>query len=88
MVGLHEMIEAYLCQKEGIKEEDVTNFDMRFEGMRESFPDLVGKMEPGNHDLAPYNKQHLIATRLEKWLCDQMLGEGGWEKYDEVVNNL
>lgn len=90
-VGLHEMIEAYFCKVEGIKEEDVTAFDKHFEDMRVAFPDLVGEMEPGDHENAPYNKQHLIASRIERWVFDQRYGESSnqmWEEYTKAVNNL
>jgi len=31
LVGIHEMAEQYLCKKRGIKEEDVSAFDIAFE---------------------------------------------------------
>lgn len=86
LLSVHELLEAYLCKRDGIKEEDVTNFDIHFEEMRTAFPDLVGDMEPGDHDNAPYQKQHKIASMMEKWLADNMKID--WEAYNKTVNEL
>lgn len=86
LIAVHEFIESYLCKREGIKEEDVTKFDKHFEEMRTAFPDLVGDMEPGDHDNAPYQKQHKIASMMEKWLADNMHID--WEAYNKKVNEL
>ncbi len=82
LVSIHEFIEAYLCFKRGIKEEDVTNFDIAFEEGR-----LEGNTyEPGNHPQAPYNKEHCFATEIEMKIAKE-LGVN-WEEYDETVSAL
>lgn len=86
LVAIHEFIEAYLCLKEGIDYEKITEFDKHFEKMRTAFPDLVGEMEPGDHDNAPYQKEHKIASMMEKWLADNMKID--FEDYTKKVNSL
>lgn len=70
--SLRNQIEYYLCQKDGIKILDIEHFIATFESMRKEYPDLVGEMEAGAHEKAPNNKQFLIASRVVKWLEDQM----------------
>ncbi len=85
MVAVHELIEAYLCLREGITDAEVSDFDIKFEQDRE-----VGKhsstAEPGNHPKAPYRRQHKFATKIEKLICRQ-LGIS-WETYDKAVVNM
>lgn len=85
LVSVHEQIEAMLCAKAGIKEEDVTNFDMQFEQWRDV--GQVGEFdEPGNDPRAPYYIQHKLATKIEMELAD-ILGVN-WNEYDLAVNSL
>ena len=82
LIQVHEIIEAALCKDKGIKEEDVTAFDIEFE---ENRPD--GNMdEPGNDPQAPYYTQHQYATIIEKDLA-RALGVD-WETYDKFVNEF
>jgi len=86
LVMIHELVEFYLCKKRGISDEVVSGFDKGFELLRETFPDVIGLQEPGNMVSAPYNKEHLFATIIERMLA-QELGVD-WQKYDDVVNGL
>jgi len=79
LVFLHEFIEAYVCWKEGIKEEDIAAFDKAFE---ESGKDG----EPGDQKDAPYYKQHQIATVFEMIFAEK-LGVR-WEDYENHINSL
>src|ERR1017187_5385200 len=54
LVGLHEMIEAWLCRKRGISDESITEFDKVFEQNRKE----GNTDEPGDDKLAPYNLEH------------------------------
>jgi hypothetical protein len=76
LIGIHELIEAILCKAYGIKEEEVDYFDMS----HENHPD------PGSLKDAPYYRQHLIATIIEKMLASE-LGVI-WEEYEEAIDNL
>jgi hypothetical protein len=82
LVAIHELIEAYLCRKRGIREEDITAFDIAFEKLR-----LEGNEdEPGDSPDAPYQKEHQFATKIERQLSDE-LGVN-WDAYDEKVLSL
>lgn len=82
LVAYHEQIEAMLCLERGIKEEDVSAFDIAFESKRQP-GDLS---EPGNHPEAPYFKEHQYATACEINMAT-MLGVD-WEEYENAVNSL
>lgn len=86
LIAFHEYAEALMCSKEGIKEEDVSAFDKDFEKLRSISPHLIGDMEPGNMETAPYFKQHKQATNLERMFAMD-LGVN-WKQYEAAVNNL
>lgn len=86
LVAIHELVEASLCIRNGVKEEDVTNFDQRFELMRRDYPDLVGDREPGNAHTSPYKKEHVFATSIEARVAKQLGVK--WDEYDTAVNSL
>ena len=90
-VILHELIEAFLCEKEKINWKKIDKFDIEYEKAR-----LEGKKyapcgckikdEPGIDKHAPYYKQHKFATKIEKMFI-KALGYK-WEKYEKEVNKL
>lgn len=82
LVAIHELVEAHLCRKRGIKEEDVTAFDEAFEKLRkeDNFD------EPGNDVRAPYYKEHQFATMVEKLIALEI--GVNWDEYDKTVNSL
>lgn len=73
LVAIHEMIEAYLCQRDGITDEHVTTFDT-------ANPLLE---EPGDHPDAPYHRQHAIAMAIERE-CALAMG-AKWDEHDKWV---
>lgn len=85
LVVFHELIEWYLTQKRGIKEEDITVFDIGFETER-----LEGKHkdtdEPGDDPAAPYYKEHQFATKLEKKMATELGVD--WDEYDKKVEDM
>jgi hypothetical protein len=86
LLAMHELSEALLCEKRGIKEKDVTIWDGTFEKAREDYPEIFGDTEPGDHPKAPYNKEHMFASRLEHSVAMEL----GilWEDYISAVNKL
>ena len=84
LVALHEMVEAWQCRKAGIREADVTAFDI-------AHPELE---EPGDSTDAPYYDQHSVAAAVEMRVCSALGMD--WEKHndwvgksaDEVERNL
>lgn len=89
LIAIHEIIEAMLCKNAGISERVVTNFDKDFEQIRvlnQLNSDKIDTSEPGDDPKAPYRKQHLIATGIEKILAAEMSID--WQEYEKTVNNL
>jgi len=73
LVALHELVESYLCLKDGVSDESVTKFDIEN-------PDLP---EPGDSPDAPYHKQHAVATFVERVVCGA-LGIN-WDEHNKWV---
>lgn len=84
-VAVHEIVEAILCRHRGIKEKDITKFDLKFEKERKQ--GLHPKdAEPGFDSRAPYRREHALATLIETELI-QELGIM-WEYYEQEISNL
>lgn len=82
LVALHELVEAYLCQKAGVTDDQVTSFDMKFEMDRP----LGNTDEPGDDPKAPYRQQHRTATLVEMIVADAAGVD--WKKHEANVNQL
>lgn len=81
LIGIHELVEMYLCKKRGIKEEDITAFDKKFE-------DEGKEGEPGDEKNAPYYKEHQFATVIERMVCNELgLDWKDYELYTEDFFN-
>ena len=73
LVLIHEMIEQLLCEKAGISNEQIDEWDMAYKEQG----------EPGDHPKAPYYRQHGIATGIERIIAAE-LGIDWWD-YDSTV---
>lgn len=73
LVAIHELVEAYLCQRDDVTEEVVTHWD-------KTHPHLD---EPGDHNECPYNRQHCVAMRIERTLASAM--GISWHAHDRWV---
>lgn len=82
LVGLHELVESWLCRKAGVTDEEVTAFDKAFEANRET----GNTDEPGNEPNAPYRQMHKTATLVEMIVADAMGVD--WSIYEKKVNSL
>jgi len=82
LIAIHEQIEEFLTRLRGIKEEHITEFDKDYENQRKD----GDYSEPGNSILAPYYKEHLFATIVEKLVAIE-LGVN-WEDYEKAIINL
>lgn len=82
LVVIHELIEAHLAKKRGIKWKDIDNFDKKFEAARK--PDNVD--EPGNDAAAPYKKEHRFAENIERQVALELGVD--WFEYEKVVEKL
>src|SRR5271168_4307441 len=63
LVAYHELIEVMLCRARSISQQEVDGFDLQYEAVRP--PDDITS-EPGDSPLAPYNKEHVFATKQER----------------------
>ncbi len=77
LVGIHEVVEAFLCMHDGITEESVDQFDKQF---------VSHSNEPGDDPQAPYQRQHCLATGVERILA-ALLGVK-WAEYEEALEKL
>jgi hypothetical protein len=85
LVLFHEFVEHELCKKRGIRDSVVVAFDKKFE--KERAQGLHSKSaEPGASANAPYRREHLFATRLEKLMAKE-LGVS-WNKYNRAAMRL
>jgi hypothetical protein len=82
LIQLHELIEAWLCYRRGIREVDVTDFDLMYESNRPE----GDVSEPGDSTKAPYHREHVFATMMER----QMAAELGvnWDQYSRAVEEM
>lgn len=76
LVGVHELIEALLCNMRGIPEPAVKAFD-------EAHPDAS---DPGSLPDAPYHREHMCAEGIE-FLLAMELGVN-WQEYGAAVEAL
>jgi hypothetical protein len=85
LVQFHEMIEAVLCRKRCITDEQVTAFDAQFEIEREQ--GIHGPNEEnGDDQFAPYRFEHAFATLLEKMMAAQLGVD--WSAYEAAIEAL
>lgn len=76
LVAIHELIEYALTLDRRIPEDLITSFDISFQG----------EGEPGDSPDAPYHKEHVYATAVEKSLAEQLGVD--WEAYEKVIESL
>jgi hypothetical protein len=76
LVLAHELVEAYLCKKRGVRLKDIDMFDNHYQG----------DGEPGDELNAPYHKEHVLATSIEMLLAKELGVD--WEVYDKAVMSL
>jgi hypothetical protein len=83
LVTIHELIEMAITRHRGIPEQAITEFDIQFETERES-GEVTG--EPGDHPNAPYRREHLFATNIERLFAAELNVD--WLQYEKVVDSL
>lgn len=82
LVIIHELVELFLCRGDGVSQEKVDAFDKEFERNR-----MEGdESEPGESDGAPYNKQHRLASGVERTVAAGL--NVNWERYEKELNSL
>jgi predicted DNA-binding protein len=82
LVGLHELAEVLQTEHNGVSEKAITKFDIAFEEARKE-----GNLdEPGDSPLAPYRKEHCVATAVERLMA--ALLNVNWKEYEDDCNSL
>lgn len=80
LILLHELVEEYLTRRLGIKEEIITEFDMKFENGDIKNSSLYA--EPGDHPKSPYRKQHRFSENIERLIAHEMgIDFNDYDKY-------
>jgi hypothetical protein len=79
LVAIHELCEAVLCYKRGIKFADIDEFDARFEDNRKK----GDTSEPGDDQNAPYRREHFFATTIERLMAAEMGVD--WKEHDNRI---
>ena len=72
---IHELWEELRTRQAGIKEEDITRFDIE-----------SGLDDPGLSPDAPYHKQHMESDALERFCI--VMGGADWVEYEEALDKL
>lgn len=82
LVAIHELVEVFLCKEAGISDHQIDAFDIEYDQKRG--PEDI--TEPGDNPAAPYNRQHQIAKKIEKLICEEI--GVSWEDYNEQAARL
>lgn len=76
LVAVHELVEAILCLHRGVMPEAVDKFDKDFDG----------EGEPGDDPKAPYHREHVFATEVERMLAKELGVD--WDAYGAAIAKL
>ena len=71
LIALHELVEAWLCRKAGVSQQQVDEFDNDWTGVHPEYP-LESDEEPGDDSGAPYRKQHRFAMIIEHLMAREL----------------
>lgn len=85
LVAVHELIEVLLCKQAGITVDQVDAFDIEFEKARAAGT-IPNYCEPGDDPAAPYQKQHAIATGVERIVAAELGVK--WQEYEKALEAL
>lgn len=64
LLAVHEVIEAYLCHRDGITQKEVDDWDFQQDCV---WGRVCKSREPGDSPHAPYYVQHRLATAIEDY---------------------
>lgn len=77
MLGFHEAIEAVLCQFNGVSQQAVDAFDTEYDKTHST------DCSAGDDPLAPYHREHTLATAVERMLAYALRVQ--WGEYDKEL---
>jgi hypothetical protein len=81
LVGIHEAVEAILCDAHNVLESDVDAFDIEFCKTHD-----LEKEEPGEDPKAPYRREHAAADVVERIVALQ--ADENWGEYNDRIDAL
>ena len=84
MIGIHELIEAWLCRKHGVSEEAVVKFDEMYEDERKAGHHKDSD-EPGDDPRSPYRLEHQAATHVERAVGAAL--NVTWREHEQLVTD-
>ena len=76
LIAIHELIEFTLCRAHGITQQRVDEFDKTYENLE----------EPGDSKLAPYEREHSVATGIERILAAAC--NVSWEDHEALITQV
>jgi hypothetical protein len=79
LILIHEMIEYTLCTDRGITEDQIMDFDLKWNKLNDEGHTISD--EPGNALSCPYRAEHRIAENYERQLASHLNID--WEEYDK-----
>lgn len=85
LVAIHELVEALACCVCGVTQQDVDDFDLEWE-RRVTGQVIAADQEPGDSLLAPYHRQHQLASLVERTVAF-FLGVD-WADYESEITAL
>lgn len=81
LIGVHELVEALLCRRRMISEQDVDAFDTQHAQCANPVFE-----EPGDDPSAPYHEQHVFASNIERLIAAYM--HLNWQQYEAAIKRL
>ena len=81
LVGIHEAVEAILCDAHNVLESDVDAFDIEFCKTHD-----LEKEEPGEDPKAPYRREHAAADVVERIVA--LEADEVWREDGDRINAL
>lgn len=85
MIAIHELCEERLTKWKGITEQQIMDFDLKYEKQRSDCLE-PHNLEPGFDNESPYRHEHTLATGIEMMLC--AYAGLSWFDYEQSVNSL
>lgn len=80
LIAIHELVEQHLCNKRGITNKMIDDFDFKYEENREEGDDTS---EPGDAPDCPYRNEHRFAMIVEQMMAHELGVD--WHEYDQNI---
>ena len=79
LIAIHELVEAFMTDYQGIKEEDINKFDADFY-LEKVCGSHAEEDEPGFDNRACYRDHHTLCTAIEMMICSFL--KISWKDYN------